>query len=68
MSTVTYSVPAIHCEHCVRTIQRELREIPGVRNVVATVEPKQVTVEFEAPATEPQIEALLADINYPVAK
>ncbi len=68
MSTVTYSVPAIHCEHCVRTIQSELREIAGVRKVVASVEPKQVTVEFEAPATELQIEALLADIKYPVAK
>lgn len=68
MATVTYSVPAMHCAHCVRTIQTELMEIAGVRKVVASLEPKQVTVEFELPATESQIEALLAEIHYPVAR
>lgn len=68
MTTVTYSVPAIHCAHCVHTIQAELMEIAGVRKVVASLEPKQVTVEFEPPATESQIEAMLADIHYPVAR
>lgn len=68
MSTVTYSVPAIHCEHCVHTIQTELGQIAGVRRVLASVQPKQVTVDFDPPATESQIEALLAELNYPVAK
>lgn len=68
MTTVTYSVPAIHCAHCVHTIQTELMELAGVRKVVASLDPKQVTVEFEPPATESQIEAALADIHYPVAR
>ncbi len=68
MKTVTYSVPAIHCGHCVQTIETELQELAGVRKVVASLEPKQVTVEYEAPATESQIEALLAEIHYPVAR
>ena len=68
MTTITYSVPNISCGHCVHTIQTELGSLAGVQRVVATVEPKQVTVDFDAPATTDKIEALLAEIDYPAAK
>lgn len=68
MSKVHYNVPGISCGHCVHTIQMELAEIEGVRTVVADRESRSVEVEFEPPATESEIEALLAEINYPVAK
>ncbi len=67
MTTVTYSVPAISCGHCVHTIQRELSELPGVTQVNANLDSKQVTVEFDSPATEEKIKQLLSEINYPVA-
>ena len=65
MSQITYSVPRIHCGHCVHTIQTELSEIPGVQRVLAEESSRRVVVEFEAPATSPMIEAKLAEINYP---
>ncbi|MEX0788178.1 MAG: heavy-metal-associated domain-containing protein [Anaerolineales bacterium] len=65
MSQITYSVPRIHCGHCVHTIQTELSEIPGVQRVVAEESSRKVVVEFESPATSPMIEAKLAEINYP---
>lgn len=65
MKTVTYSVPNISCEHCVRTIQTELIELEGVKDVRASVETKTVVVTFEPPADEAKIKALLAEINYP---
>jgi copper chaperone len=68
MTTITYKVPAIHCGHCVHTIQTELSELEGISRVVASETTQQVTVEFAAPATEAKIEALLAEINYPVVK
>lgn len=68
MSSITYSVPAIHCGHCVHTIQSELSELKGVRRVVASEATKQVAVDYEPPATEAQIEALLTEINYPAVK
>ena len=68
MTTVTYSVPNISCGHCEKTIQMELMEIAGVKTVNASEATKQVTVDYEAPATTDQIEAVLEEINYPAAK
>jgi copper chaperone CopZ len=67
MTTVTYSIPNISCHHCVHTIKSEVSELTGVTFVDATVDTKQATITFDAPATEDQIKALLAEINYPVA-
>jgi copper chaperone CopZ len=68
MSTVTYSVPSIHCGHCVHTITTELKDLSGVREVKASAETKQVEIQYDPPATTAAIESLLAEINYPVAK
>jgi copper chaperone len=61
----TYKVPAIHCEHCVHTIEMELGELEGVKNVKADLKEKTVQVTFEAPATEELVLGTLAEINYP---
>ena len=66
MTTVTYSIPAIHCGHCTHTIEMELRELAGVKSVQADMNTKKVQISFDAPATEAQIKSLLAEINYPV--
>ncbi len=66
--TVTYKAPNISCDHCVRAIESELKEVEGVLEVRATVDTKQVTVTFEPPATEEAIKNVLADIGYPVAE
>jgi copper chaperone len=67
MNTVTYSVPNISCGHCVHTIQTELIELEGVKEVRASAETKTVVVAFDSPADEAKIKALLAEINYPAA-
>ncbi len=67
MTTVTYSVPAISCMHCTHTIEMEVGELQGVKSVKAEVDTKNVTITFDAPATEDQIKALMAEIEYPVA-
>ena len=67
MTTVTYSVPAIHCSHCTHTIELEVGELEGVKSVKADVDTKNVKIEFDAPADEAKIKALLAEIEYPVA-
>ena len=67
MTTFTYSVPNISCNHCVHTIQMELGDLAGVESVKASNETKRVEINFDEPATEDKIKALLAEINYPVA-
>ena len=68
MSTVIVKAPAIHCGHCVHTIQSEVRELAGVRSVKAEEDTKLVTIAYDDPATQEQIEALMAEIGYPVEK
>jgi copper ion binding protein len=67
MTTITYSVPGIHCTHCTHTIETEVGELEGVKSVKAEVETKNVTIAFESPANEEKIKALLTEIEFPVA-
>ena len=42
--TVTYSVPAIHCDHCAMSIREEVSEVEGVHEVAVDLDSKRVTV------------------------
>ncbi|HET9906804.1 MAG TPA: heavy-metal-associated domain-containing protein [Anaerolineales bacterium] len=66
MTTVTYSVPAMHCGHCIHTVEMEVGELQGVQTVKADLPTKKVQITFDTPATEDKIKALLAEIDYPV--
>jgi copper chaperone len=66
MKTLTYTIPNISCAHCVHTIKTELGELPGVQTVEGSEATKVVTIGYDDPATRAQIEALLAEIEYPV--
>ena len=66
MTTVTYSVPAISCGHCTRTIETELGDMQGIQSVKADQATKKVEIIFNAPANVEAIKSLLAEIDYPV--
>ncbi len=68
MTTITVKAPAISCGHCVHTIQSEVSELTGVKSVKAEEVSKLVTIAFDDPATKETIEALMAEIGYPVEK
>ena len=65
MAVVTYSIPNIHCGHCVHTVKSEVSEIQGVISVDADFNSRTATIKFEPPATEAKIKKLLSEINYP---
>ena len=65
MTTVTYTVPAISCGHCIHTIETEVGELQGIQSVKANEATKKVVITFDTPADETKIKALLAEINYP---
>ena len=45
MSTsVTYSVPAIHCAHCAMSIREEVSEVEGVEDIDVDLDSKVVTI------------------------
>lgn len=65
MESKTFTVPNISCGHCTRTIETEVADLAGVTSVQADQASKQVTVQWDSPASWPQIQALLQEINYP---
>lgn len=44
MSTATYSVTGMTCAHCVSSVTEEVSEVPGVTEVVVSLESGTVTV------------------------
>jgi len=67
MNTICYSIPKMSCNHCVMHIQKAIQPLEGVKKVDADLASKSVTVEFDSPATELQLRAVLAEIGYPAA-
>jgi copper chaperone len=43
--TVTFSVPAIHCDHCAMSIREEVSEVAGVERIDVDLESKVVTIQ-----------------------
>jgi copper chaperone CopZ len=62
---VEYTIPAIHCAHCVHTIKMEVGELAGVQEVRVDETTKKATIRYEPPANEASIIALLKEIHYP---
>ena len=67
MEKQTFSIPNISCGHCVMTIKNELSELGGVQLVEGDPAEKNITVEWEAPATLETIEEKLSEISFPAS-
>ena len=68
METQKFSVPNISCGHCVMTIERELGGVEGVSNVEGDPNSKEITINWDAPATLEKIKSTLKEINYPASE
>jgi copper chaperone CopZ len=64
MESKTFKVPTIGCNGCVRTIENEVGALVGVTRVKGEVDSKQVTVEWQPPASWDAIKAKLVEIEY----
>jgi copper chaperone CopZ len=67
METKKITVPNISCGHCVMTIKNELSELQGVSKVEGDPNTKEITVDWDTPATLEKIKSYLQEINYPAA-
>ena len=61
--TVTYRVPGIHCEHCVRAIQEEVSADAGVAAVDVELDAKRVTVHGDG-LSEADLREAIAEAGY----
>lgn len=68
MNTKVVNVPNIGCDGCVRTIQNEIRDLPGVVEVKADVKTKIVSVKWDDKTNWQTIAGKLAEIDYPAVE
>jgi copper chaperone len=69
METVTYTSPAISCDHCRHAIETAVGGLPGVRAVLVAVPSKRVEVQFDpAQVSTETLEATLEEEGYPVSR
>jgi len=64
--TITYTVPAIHCDHCAASIKEEVGEVEGVESVDVEVGSKVVTIEGEQLSDE-ALRAAIQEAGYEAA-
>jgi copper chaperone len=54
VTTMTISVPEIHCDHCKHSIEGALAPLPGVASARVDVDARTVTVEVDEAVTDRQ--------------
>jgi copper chaperone len=62
MTTATYLVTGMTCDHCVRAVTGELKDLAGVREVTVDLHPggeSAVTVSSDAPLPAEAVTAAL---------
>ena len=67
MSTTTYTVTGMTCEHCVRSVSEEIGELPGVQAVDVALESGAVTVTSDAPLDQAAVRAAVEEAGYELA-
>jgi copper chaperone CopZ len=67
MSTATYTVTGMTCEHCVRSVAEELGGLPGVRAVDVTLDTGTVTITSGAPLDLPAVRGAVEEAGYQVS-
>jgi copper chaperone len=67
MTTMTISVPEIHCDHCKHSIEGALAPLPGVAWARVDVEARTVAVEVDETLTDRgRLVAAIEDQGYDV--
>jgi copper chaperone len=67
MTTMTITVPEIHCDHCKHSIEGALTPLPGVASARVDVNARTVTVEVDERVTDRgRLVAAIEDQGYDV--
>ena len=66
MTTLSYSVPGVSCEHCRRAIEGEVSQVHGVESVEVDLDARTVTFSGE-PLDAAAVVAAIDEAGYEVA-
>ena len=64
ITTETYSVTGMTCDHCVRAVTTELVLLPGVRSVDVDLAEGAVTVTSDGPLDREQVREAVDEAGY----
>ncbi|GAB3201982.1 hypothetical protein GCM10027261_37910 [Geodermatophilus arenarius] len=67
MSTASYTVTGMTCQHCVASVTEEVSGIPGVTDVEVDLASGGLTVTSDAPVDDAAVRAAVAEAGYEVA-
>ena len=67
MSTATYTVVGMTCDHCVSAVTEEVTQVPGVSAVDVDLASGGLTVTSDAPVEESAVRAAVEEAGYEVA-
>jgi copper ion binding protein len=67
MSTASYTVTGMTCEHCVRAVTEEVSAVPGVTAVDVDLPSGSLSVTSDAPVDEDAVRAAVEEAGYAVA-
>jgi copper chaperone CopZ len=66
MSTATYVVAGMTCEHCVRSVTEEVSEVTGVTQVDVDLASGALVVTSAAAVDDARIRAAVAEAGYQI--
>lgn len=64
MTTTSYEVNGMTCEHCVRAVTEEISKLAGVDGVEVDLAGGQVTVSSHSPLPEALVSAAVDEAGY----
>jgi len=64
VTTTTYRVTGMTCDHCVRAVTTELVLMPGVRSVDVDLAEGAVTVTSDAPLDQEEVREAIDEAGY----
>jgi copper ion binding protein len=67
MSTASYTVTGMTCEHCVRSVSEEVGGLPGVTAVDVDLASGGLTVTSDVPVAEAEVRSAVEEAGYELA-
>ncbi|MFP5071701.1 heavy-metal-associated domain-containing protein [Pseudonocardia nantongensis] len=67
MSTATYTVTGMTCQHCVASVTEEVGELDGVTGVEVDLPTGAVTVTSDAPVADDAVRSAVEEAGYQLA-
>jgi len=67
VTTSTFTVTGMTCEHCVGAVREEVGRIPGVTEVAVDLPTGRVTITSENPVPAADVRAMVDEAGYELA-